>query len=510
MVSTTFTSFIAMRNGRESKHGNRTGEKHRLDKDSRKAGTKNIALEYEASTEPIIGAASETVYCRTSLARSAPLKCLAEVPTNAAKGQPMANGLVCGGSLPYPLMAAPVFGEMGLAGLATHWDGGSPSVPRPALDHAMPEYLATVRRPDGRKVTENVVASSADEAVRFLRERGYDEVVLHSDDTMALFIRQREKAEHISPGDYLLLRNLPRGVGLFVVVTLNGYRKMWFTMVLTAFGLAYLRSGLRPWAYWDWLCVAILLLPPAFALCVALFGGRIRARHQRMLDALFWGRWEECLWRADRVGLKVPPQEIALRKAQALAGLDRLDEALRLVEPFADGQAVPFWFYRSMLAQVYEFARRRDTAIAQLEQAVELAPDNGTMLLSLARHVIWHKRDPRRARELLTQARTHALSDITTPFADLLEGVILLEEGRPRDALPVLEAAHKVFHARRHMPLGYLAVEQAMLARALTHAALGESEEALKLYGKARPRLVALRSEGLDRCDRAIGLPRDG
>jgi hypothetical protein len=29
-------------------------------------------------------------------------------------------------------------------------------VPRPAMDCAMPEYLATVRCPDGRKVTENV------------------------------------------------------------------------------------------------------------------------------------------------------------------------------------------------------------------------------------------------------------------------------------------------------------------------------------------------------------------
>ncbi len=161
------------------------------------------------------------------------------------------------------------------------------------------------------------------------------------------------------------------------------------------------------------------------------------------------------------------PHEIALRKAQALAGMDRLDEALRVVEPFGDGKAVPGWFYRSMLAQVYEFARRRDEAIAQLEQAIELAPDNATLMISLARHVIWYKRDVRRARELLTQARLHALSDMTKPFADLVEGIILLEEGRPRDALPSLETVHKIFHARRHMPMGYLPVEQAMLGRAL-------------------------------------------
>jgi tetratricopeptide (TPR) repeat protein len=373
----------------------------------------------------------------------------------------------------------------------------------------MPEYLATVRRPDGRKFIENVVASSADEAVRILRKRGYDEVVLHTDDVGALFTRQLEKAKHISPGDYLLLRDLPPGVGLFVVLTLKGYRMTWLATVLAALYLVYLRAAGRPWAFWDWICVAILLFPPAFAVVVAVLGGRARARHQQMVDALYLGRWEETLWRADRVGLKVPPHDIALRKAQALAGLDRVDEALKLVEPFGDGKAVPGWFFRSMLAQVYEFARRRDEAIAQLEQAVELAPENATMRLGLARQIIWQKRDARRARELLAQARAHALSDMTSPFADLLDGLILLEEGRPRDALLVLETTHKVFRARRHMPLGYLPVEQAMLGRALAHAALGESDAALTLYSEVRPRLVALRSEMVDRWDTAIGLPAE-
>jgi tetratricopeptide (TPR) repeat protein len=184
-------------------------------------------------------------------------------------------------------------------------------------------------------------------------------------------------------------------------------------------------------------------------------------------------------------------------------------KALTLVERFRDDQTVPGWFYRSMLAQVYEFARRRDEAIGELEQAVELAPDDATMLISLARHVLTHKRDARRARELLDDARGHALTEMTSSFADLVEGLVLLEEGRPRDAIPVLEAVHRVFHARRRQPLGYLPLEHAMLGLALGHASLGESDKALTLYAKVRPRLVALRSQTLERCDRAIGLPRE-
>lgn len=369
----------------------------------------------------------------------------------------------------------------------------------------MPEYLATVRGADGRTVTENVVAGSADEAVRLLRARGCEEIVLHNDDIMALLTRQRAVAEHVSTRDYLRLRNLPPGLGLFVVVTLGSYRTAWAGMVSVALALAALRLTGHSWGLWDWLCVGVLLFPPVLAAGAVLAAAPTRARFRKMLDALYWGRWEECLRRADRLGPKFPAREVAVHKAKALAGLDRLGEALALVEPYADDPATPGWFYHAMLAQVHEFARRRDEAIAQYERAAELAPDNATTVMTLARLVLWHRRDARRARELLRQARSHALSDMTAPFADMLEGLILLEEGRPRDALPILQAAYEAFHARRHMPLGYLPREQAMLGLALAHAALGDRDEAMALYRQVRPRLVALRSGVVDRCDRAIG-----
>jgi tetratricopeptide (TPR) repeat protein len=371
----------------------------------------------------------------------------------------------------------------------------------------MPEYLATVRRADGRKVTENVIASSADEALKFLQDSGCDEIVLHNDDVTALYTRQREQAAQLSPGDYLQFRDVGSGLGLLVVVTRQCYRRLWLAIVLAVILLAMLRIAGSPWSFLDLLCVFTLSLPLGLAILFVLLHGGLHARYRKALDALYWGRWEEALWRGDRLGLRIQPHEIALRKTQALAGMDRLPEALKLLEPFGDGKAVPGWFYRSMLAQVYEFAHGRDEAIAQLEQAIELAPDNATMYLSLARHVIWHRGDVRRARELLTEARKHALSDLTVPYADMVEGLILQKEGRPRDALPILEGAYKAFHARRHMPLGYLPMEQAMLGLALTYATLGESDQALKLYGKVRPRLVALGSEILEKCDREIGRP---
>ena len=226
-----------------------------------------------------------------------------------------------------------------------------------------------------------------------------------------------------------------------------------------------------------------------------------------MWNALHWGRWEEALRRANWAGRGVSPVVVARVKAQALAGLGRLDEALRVVKPFGDGRTVPEWFYRMTLADVLDSAHRYDEAIAQLEEGVDAASDNATLLLSLARRVLTHERDVGRARALLDEARAHAMSDLLAPFADLQEGLILVEEGRPHEALAVLEPVLEVFRARRHMPLGELPVEGTMIGLALAKAALGESDEALRLYAKARPRLVALGSPNLDRYDRAIGWP---
>ena len=92
-------------------------------------------------------------------------------------------------------------------------------------------------------------------------------------------------------------------------------------------------------------------------------------RYEQMIEAVAWGRWEEVLRRVDSVGGQVSPDEVAFRKAQALAGLGRLDEALNVVEPFSDGEAMPEWLYLSRLPEVYLAANRRDIAIELTEQA---------------------------------------------------------------------------------------------------------------------------------------------
>jgi type II secretory pathway component PulF len=67
----------------------------------------------------------------------------------------------------------------------------------------MAEYLASARTPDDRKVTERIEAESADQVVQILRDRGYADIVLHTDDVSALYSRQSEVDKHISPREYV-------------------------------------------------------------------------------------------------------------------------------------------------------------------------------------------------------------------------------------------------------------------------------------------------------------------
>ena len=373
----------------------------------------------------------------------------------------------------------------------------------------MSEYLLTGQNAEGKKVTERVDARSADEALKVFRDRGYEEIVLHTDDAGSLYSRQSAVASTFSPRQFLMFRDLPGPVAAFLLVTLKGYQQGWYAHLAALAVLAYRRSHVLPWGRFDTFAVVYLLFPVTWAFFAQFFRGAA-GRYNRLVEASAWGRWEEVLARADAVGGGVAPEEIAFRKAQALAGLGRLDEGLRLVEPFGDGVKIPGWMYWSRLWGVYATAKRREDASAAMDKALELAPENATVLIDAAKFEVWRRRNPRRARELIARARSHAISDVLRPFATQVDGLIRLEEGRAHEALPLLEQAYQEALAFRHAsPLMGSILDQMHAALALACAAAGDPDAALRHYRLARPRLLALKlDDEIARCEKALGLPR--
>jgi tetratricopeptide (TPR) repeat protein len=372
----------------------------------------------------------------------------------------------------------------------------------------MPEYLVTGRNASGSSVTERVDATSADEAVQIFRERGYDEIVLHTDDVGARYIRQSAVASFMTPRQFLWFRNLPVPLAGFLLVTLKAYQRGWYWNVAALALLLYRYWEGLWWGALDTALLIYLLFPVMFALVAPLFLGAA-GRYNRLIDAVAWGRWDEVLARADSLSGKVSPEEVAFQKAKALAGLGRLDEGLRLVEPFADGTTIPGWLYWSRLASVFSTARRMDDSKAAMEKALALAPDNATLLVDMADSEVWLRRNPRRARELLARARAHAISDLIQPHVMKIEGLIRLEEGDAREARELLETAFNKVAAFRHAsPLVGAMLDRMHAALALACAAEGDAVAARRHFQLARPRLLALKlDDALGRCQKALGLP---
>ena len=105
----------------------------------------------------------------------------------------------------------------------------------------MPEYLVTGRNANGKKVTERLDVNSADEAVQVLRDRGYDEIVLHTSDVEARYTKQKAVSHILNPSEYLWFRKMPPRLAGFLLVTIKSYQKGWYWSV-AALSLARVSS----------------------------------------------------------------------------------------------------------------------------------------------------------------------------------------------------------------------------------------------------------------------------
>jgi tetratricopeptide (TPR) repeat protein len=377
----------------------------------------------------------------------------------------------------------------------------------------MADYLVSGRGPDGRQVTERVEAGSAAEAVRLLEQRNFTDIVLHTSDVEVL-VRQKSEAVHgkkdvhrvFTPREQLQLRRDGTYLGVVLLMIRVVFARSWWVVIL---GLALLEARRyfgRPPGFMDNALIAALLLPLAWAVVAPLFGSA--RRYRRVIEARAWGRWEEVLALLPTIEGKVPAHHSEFYRAMALAGLGKLDEALRRYERFGDGKRIPLWLYWSHRSSVCAAGNDIEGGMRAVEKAAELAPAEPAVLIDYATSLVRRRRDARRARQVLDEALKHPVSDLIDYGVDLCRGMIALEENQPYEARECLNRAmDKVMSFRNANPLMGSARDRVHAFLALANAATGDHEAALRHYRIAEPRLVALRCDDLiERCEAALGL----
>jgi tetratricopeptide (TPR) repeat protein len=367
----------------------------------------------------------------------------------------------------------------------------------------MPEYILTGRTRGGRRLTEIVVAESADEAVRVFHDDGFTDIVLHTDDNAARFLKPSEALKTFSPRDYIGFRTRGR-VGCVLFLARKLYVQSWWAYAFCAVALA------GRWWLWadfgviDSVAVVFFFFPVLFAAYAELTGKVVPYR--RALKAALHGRWEDVGRHMRRVRLPLPSFERPFREAQALAGMGRLDEALDHFRPVADDPAVPHHMYWTYKALIFQTAREREKALDCLARAVELAPDNPVALIDYALALLTVRSDVAKARELLTRARQHALSDVSTPLCEFAEGVLALKDRRPAEAVPLFESASAgISPFTAGNPAIGIVIARIQANLALAHAAVGDHEAARREYRKAAPILAPHDALELARCREVLG-----
>jgi tetratricopeptide (TPR) repeat protein len=372
----------------------------------------------------------------------------------------------------------------------------------------MPEYILTAKSPAGSTVTERVDAPTADEAVLTLHERGYSEIQLHTDDVSALYSKSSE-IPNLSPSEYLQHRRMRGRWASFLFVSYKLYREGW-KMTLLFVVVLVVRRGLNlPWNWIDYVNIGLLLFPAIWA-AVAQFLPHSSLTYDKLVEAAAWGRWQEVIDLIPMLdGKGIPPEELAFRHAQAVAGLGRLPEALQIVQPFSDGARMPEWLYSGRLAELYEASGQPLKIIPCVERAAELAPGNATVLLDLVMALLRNRCDVPRAKRLLEECRSHALSDMLIPFVNATEGVLALEENNNQRAKELFTEANQQLsvYASASALIG-ASLDRIHAFLAIAESRLGNPEAARKHFQQAEPRLRALGTHDLlQRCCEELRIP---
>jgi hypothetical protein len=372
----------------------------------------------------------------------------------------------------------------------------------PAVDS--PEFILSGRNRRGRTVTEIVEAETADDAVRIFEEAGHMDIVLHTDENVARFIRPSQARSFFTPREYLGYRTRGR-VACAAFLAWKVYTKTWFLDIPCLVFLVARWTVGAEWGFLDAMALFVLLCPIVFAVYGELTSPA--AAFKRVLHAVAWAQWDRVprlLMRVRR--LELPPFERPLRENQALAAQGRLAEALERFEFVADDPRVPIHLYWTLRATICWTGRERKQSLESFERAAQLAPHNPVTLIEYAIALLTVNRDIRQARDLLDRAAKHPLSDASMPARWFAEGVLALEQGFATEALMRIQEAIRFLRPfTRANPTALVALARMRAYLALALAAAGDMTAAERAWRQAQPILVRHEPPEFARCRELLG-----
>jgi tetratricopeptide (TPR) repeat protein len=381
----------------------------------------------------------------------------------------------------------------------------------------MPTFLFAGKDVEGIKRHERVDAENAQDAKANLASRGWTDLQLvidelgfskaikvesvnddcecADDDSAAEFETPEAQASFYRGGwkTSVLARTLKSIVDswklILVSVALIGwgiYRHHWLPIVIGGFCLGF----------------AVLFIPIFHA--VARMFGNVRTEFHRMNRAKVWARWNEVLEcvellrKPDRItGSVFPEFELVRSRAQALAGLGRLDEALAEYKKMENSEKVERWLYDLFFGTIYDAAHQYEKALEIRRAIAARRPDSAMIWTDVAYSCVRHLNRPAEGREALARAERLESSEIGKAYLPFVRGMTLWREHQSAEAKKQLQKALEIFQPLARNPLseGTILGMKSFLCAA--HVDLGETATAKALLREVEPYLIAHKEEEL-------------
>jgi tetratricopeptide (TPR) repeat protein len=382
----------------------------------------------------------------------------------------------------------------------------------------MPKFIWKAKDQHGKETVQRLQASNALQAKEELLSRGFTDLRLQQDEIVEM---AAESAKAVTSADFLTDKT-PEEEAANFDGKFPGFWRQWWDAAKEVPGMSVvwmLLMGVSLYSGKTWLIVLnsimliFSLLPVLIFPFIYLWFGQTLRLYNRLNAAKVWSRWPEVYALAqelekasEKTEIGVPRWEIARCKAQALAGMNRLDEGVQLFSKFANDPILENWAYVSHMAGIYDVAKQHDKALELRTQAAQEKPDSMNVWIDLSMHQAHRMNDVAGARATFAKIDASIVTELARPYLDLVEGMMLCREGNFTTAKPHFEKALKGLVPFGHNPLILSVVLLTESYLCLTLAGSGSKEEAAKLWIKVQPYLRAGREDELiGRIQNAMG-----
>jgi tetratricopeptide (TPR) repeat protein len=371
----------------------------------------------------------------------------------------------------------------------------------------MPNFIWTAKDRQGKPIVKEVSAETIEESRAMLLAEGYTDLELKSDeigDVARRACASINKDRKSRPEEFVRhLGNTPQTT-LGIILKRIAQNAIFYLLMIALMALAVFRGHKTN---------AIV----AGIVTVGWFVFRIwmslpQIYYAKLNKAKDWYRWTEVLQilkSLERIQhihpVKLPATELIRARAQALAGLGRLSDALIEVQKSEDQHGVPSWLYKAQLAGIYSIAKDYDKSLEYGWEALE-EKQTSVLYLDQANRLLRYKKDTVKAKEILSKIDKDTLTEIAKPYYLRCQGILDYIEGDYASAREELEVSLKMMEQTRDRPFrdGNISVVKGYLCCVL--AKQGGLTDAKKCFAEAREYLIATGETALlEECKRAVG-----